>query len=395
MRGRRFRFVAGAAALAAVIPAAIAVAAQSPIPIKRGVGVGQLTGGPSYDPAGVLRGAPIRGMILTGFNESPRGTGQDFSRLRTIGVNTVIINVYVHQSSPTSNYVQTSAPNVTDGQLVALANNAHKAGLAVELEPVIVVDTGRTGGAAFFWRGQITPSSPATWWRYYNAMVGHYTGVANAMHAEIFSMGSELDSMQKYTPNWTFLARWVNARYHGLTTYMATGSAVFYIPWIPYLDVISMSAYYSLSNKIPPPVSEMAYVWQHNILPMLKSRLYDRYHRRVLINELGYASVEGSAYKPSISYQFGTPASEVDQANAYIAFLASAQSQYSWLAGVGWWHWDKLKPLPMLDRGYSVRDKKAECVIAHFWAHQLATAPAPVDTTADLCLVNHSTKFRP
>jgi hypothetical protein len=395
MRGRRLRFTASAAVVAALVPAAIAIAGQTPGPVKAPRALAKLTGSTAADPAGVLRGGPIRGMILTGFNESPKGTASDFSRLHMIGVNTVIINVYVHQYAPTSSNVQTAAPDVSDGTLVKLANAAHKAGLAVELEPVVVVDTGRTGGASFFWRGEIAPRSPASWWRYYNALIGHYTAVANSMHAEIFSLGSELASMEKYTANWVYLARWVNARYHGLTTYMSTGAYIFGIPWLNYLDIISMSAYYSLSNKIAPPVSELAYVWQHGLFPMIKSRLYDKFHRRVLINELGYASVVQTAYKPSISYQAGTPASEEEQANAYNAFLGSAASQSSWLAGVGWWHWDTVKALPITDRGYSVRDKKAECVIAHYWAAQPVKAPAPVDTTADVCLANHAARFRP
>jgi hypothetical protein len=112
----------------------------------------------------------------------------------------------------------------------------------------------------------------------------------------------------------------------------------------------------------------------------------------VLINEVGYCSILYAAYHPATEYRTGTAASQTAQANAYQALLRASTDE-PWLRGVTWWHWDQLRN-PVTDRGYSMRDKAAECVIAHYWgAQQDPTLGPPVDTTADACLVNHATEI--
>jgi hypothetical protein len=290
-------------------------------------------------------------------------------------------------SSQYDDYVTPVSDVVSDAVLADLATKAHALGMAVELMPTIIVDTGQSPGSSFFWRGGISPLHPSTWWHYYNAMITHYTEVANTIHAEILSIGSELISMQGYVTNWQHLALWVNKHYHGLTTYMSTGNAVLPIKWLTSLDIISTSAYFSLSTKKHPPVNEMRYVWKHTYLPQLK-KLYTMTHKRVLIDEIGYASVLYTAAHPAIAYQNGEAADQQSQADAYMALLQAIEGQ-SWLRGTVWWHWDGVKD-PVLDRGYSMRDKKAECVLAHYWAPQNPQAPAPIDTTPDVCLLNHT-----
>jgi hypothetical protein len=391
MRGR-FRIAVGVAAVAALVPATIAVATQSPAQSARTSRPATVTGvlNPTYssvDPAGVLGGGPIRGMILADFNRSPQPAISDLRRLRSLGVNTVAVNVYVHQYAPNSDYVSPTSTTVSDWVLGQVASHAHALGMAMEISPVIVVDTGRSPGSNFFWRGGIAPANPLTWWHYYNAMITHYTNVANAVHAEILAIGSELVSMQGYSAQWEHLALWVNAHYHGLTTYMSTGNGIFPIVWLGYLDIISTSAYYSLSSDKKPKVEQMRYVWNNVYLPKLQT-LYTKFHKRILINEIGYASVLMTAAHPAIAYQADQPVSQQAQANAYQALL-QAEVGKSWLRGLVWWHWDKLNAKTAVDRGYSMRDKKAECVIAHYWSPQHPSLPNPADTTADVCLANH------
>jgi hypothetical protein len=330
-------------------------------------------------------------MILSDFNTSVQPAIKDLSRLKALGVNLVVAYVYVHQSTPESDDVHIAPQTDTDKTLATLAQRAHALGMGVEFAPTIVVDQGSCCSSHFYWRGLLKPTHPGAWWHNYNLMIKHYVGLSDAVHAEILSIGSELNTMQKYTTQWIRLADWVQHHYPGLTTYMATGNAVFAEPWANHLDIISASAYYSVSNEAIPNVGEMAYVWKHTYLPKLKT-LFTKYHKRVLINEVGYCSILYAAYHPATEYRTGTAASQTAQANAYQALLRASTDE-PWLRGVTWWHWDQLRN-PVTDRGYSMRDKAAECVIAHYWgAQQDPTLGPPVDTTADACLVNHATEI--
>jgi hypothetical protein len=169
---------------------------------------------------------------------------------------------------------------------------------------------------------------------------------------------------------------------------MATGNSVYYIPWLGGLDIISLSPYYSLSSwsDPDPPVNQLVWTWQHAYLPRLYS-LFTKFHRRLLFSEIGYTSAVGTTVQPAQTFRYHTAESQVAQANAYMALLRVLQ-QSPWLRGAVWWHWDKLGN-PVLDRGYSPRDKMAECVVGHYWSPQSLGLRAPVDTTADACLVNH------
>src|SRR3954451_3382824 len=150
MRGR-VRIAVGLATLAAIVPASVAVAGQS---AQQPHAVGASTiGAPSVDPAGVLRGGPIRGMIAAGFGKSAAPTTTDLPRLKALGVNTVSAYIYTYMPSTTANVVNITSKTMTDPQLSNLVTVAHQLGMAVEFAPVIVVD------GSYFWRGAIQPSN--------------------------------------------------------------------------------------------------------------------------------------------------------------------------------------------------------------------------------------------
>ncbi|MFL6241027.1 MAG: glycoside hydrolase family 113 [Actinomycetes bacterium] len=388
MRGR-VRIALATAALCAVIPATVALAGQSaqPVPV--------ISTTPGVDPAGVLAGGPIHGMILSNFNQSVLPSIADLSRLKADGVNTAVAYVYVHQSTPWSSDVRITPQTDTDETLTTLADHAHALGMAVEYAPVIVVDSGQTNVTSLAiapgqaWRGELAPYDVGLWWHNYNAMITHYVNLANATHAEILSIGSELDTMQGYAANWIHLATWVNLHYHGLTTYMGTGNAIFNVTWAGYLDIISLSAYYALSSLDNPTVGAMTYVWNRYYMPKIES-LYTRFHRRVLIDEVGYVSLVGAAAHPATAYRSGAHVSQPAQANAYESLLRAAQGK-TWLRGIAWWHWD-VPRAAAIDRTYSMRDKQGECVIAQFWgARQPVGAGSAISRIPDVCLANHIT----
>ena len=381
MRGRRVRMAIGIAALATLVPASVAVA-NGIVPAPSSSYVIAPTVNVPPDPAGVLHGGPIRGVIASDYLKKPTPAIADLPRLKSLGVNTISAYIYTYMDSVSSDNVHITAQTVSDQQLSLLATTAHQLGMAVEFSPVIVVN------GPYIWRGFIKPTNVAAWFHSYNAMITHYVVLANALKVEILSIGSELYSLQGYTANWQHLALWVNLHYPGLTTYMATGNSVFYIPWLGGLDIISLSPYYSLSSwsNPDPPVNQLVYTWQHAYLPRLYS-LFAKFHRRLLFSEIGYTSAVGTTVHPAQTFRYDTPESQSAQANAYMALLR-VLSISPWIRGAVWWHWDQVKNA-VIDRGFSPRDKAAECVIGHYWGPPSTRVGPPVDTTADACLLNH------
>jgi hypothetical protein len=256
------------------------------------------------------------------------------------------------------------ALTIKDADLKDLTNAAHRAGLAVKYAPIIKIRNDQT------WRGHIAPTNVARWFSYYDSMVLHYSRIARPLNVEVFSIGSELSSMHKYTDQWIRLALAANKGYLGITTYMATPAGMKGIAWFRYVDVISTSPYYTLSSKSHPSIGELVYVWQHSYLPTLKAiSLKER--RKILMAEIGYASVVGTTYKPALAYRSPQPpASESEQANAYEALIRATKGSESWMRGIVWWNYAAYSGAPPLDTSYSMRLKKAECVLARYWSKQ-------------------------
>jgi hypothetical protein len=236
----------------------------------------------------------------------------------------------------------------------------------------------------------IHPADLTAWLHSYSAFVARYTYLAQLLHVEMFTIGSELSSLEGLTVYWQNLAAWVHRHYSGLRTYMAAGVAAFKITWWSSVDFIALSPYYSLSNaslQLMPSVSQLVYIWRHAYLPTLYN-LSLKYHRPVLFAEIGYCSVKGTTWRPWNAYSNPYPASEQAQSDAYNALLQATQGQ-SWLRGIVWWHWDT-PTAPLVDRGFSMRDKMAECVIGQYWSPASLGVPSPADRVRDVCVANYA-----
>ena len=303
-------------------------------------------------------------MILGAVGDPAEALIPEFPRLRALGVNLVSIYLYTYMKDFQGTTVSLNGPGSTsDPVLVRITQAAHNAGLGVKYSPVI-----RMRNDPSYWRGSIKPTNVAAWFASYGKMIQHYMTIAKANHVEVFSIGSELNSMNVYTPQWQALAKQANSGYAGLTTYMTTPLEMLKVKWWASLDLISGSPYYSLSGKPGASVSSMVYVWQHSALPQLKS-LSTKFRRPLLMAEIGYASVVGAAVRPAWGDRLGKTASETEQANAYRALLISAvRGTESWMRGIIWWNYAFSKLPSAIDRSFTFRDKKAECVIADRWS---------------------------
>jgi hypothetical protein len=337
----------------------------------------------------VINGQQVHGMVLNTPGANPLSAVPTLERLRTDGVNLVSIYIPWEIHNSFSSDLHSTKETPSDNTLKVLSLLAHQHGLAVEWMPLVTP----AGNAP---RYNILPNNMSQWWTKYTAMIDRYAKLAAGANVEIFSIGSELTALQKFTSNWLTIISHVRNQdgYHGKTTYMSTTGDSPPFPdlgWWGNVDLLSVSPYWSLSPAKVPLVANLAASWRNQYLPLLKN-LSQTYGKPVLMDEIGYANQDFAAYRPAVAWQnHNAHPNQQAQANAYEALLqvSTAPQQQSWLAGVVWFYWGSTKTQPNKDTGYSPQGKQAECVVAKYWAPRTAPGSKPLGNIASACVATH------
>lgn len=347
--------------VAAVTAALLAGAALPVTAATTGGGSSKANAGTGYvSPAAVRNGAPIHGMIIADANQ-PFGVNlTDLQRLADDGVNQVTFYVTWYFTDPHQPTISTGALTPTDAQISAAIQLAHRAGLTVQLDPILWASP--TSPSGYHWRGVLDPTDQDAFWAAYDAMILRYAQLSQDNGVELLAIGSELRALEPYTARWKQLAAEVRQVYSGRLTYMALTWSVHKVRFWRSLDYIGMSPYYGLSTALEPTYAELRADWQHQFAPL--RAISRRLHRPVLFNEIGYLSAQGSTARPWEAHT-SNPPSQTVQARAYAALLDAVRNQ-PWLHGVVFYAWSN--PTGPLDKSWTPKDKRAECVLATRWA---------------------------
>jgi hypothetical protein len=334
-------------------------------------------------------GEQIRGMVLNPPKSDPSKRTPDFQRMKADGINTLSIYITWEIHNAFSSDLHATKDTPSDKSLKTITSLAHEQGFAVEWMPIV----SSAGGAP---RYNILPNNMSDWWTKYTAMIDRYAAFAHTMGVEVFSIGSELGALQKYTQQWLTIIDHVRHKdqYTGLTTYMSTTGAGFVdLGWWGNVDLLSVSPYWSLSPAKVPAVDNLVAAWKNQYLPELKT-LWTTNNKPVLMDEIGYPNQDFAAYRPAVAWQNHTAhPNEQSQANAYEALLrvSGESAQQPWLKGVVWFYWGAPRtPSTHPDTSYNPRDHKAECVIAAYWAARTVPKGELVSSNPPGCVVAHT-----
>ncbi len=296
-------------------------------------------------------------MALGLFSKEP---GFDYKKelteLKAIGVNSILLSIHWFQFDVKANTIEPrgmvgeqefTLPDVT---LINVIRHAHELGMSVLLFPYIRLDH----RAAREWRGVIKPSDFPLWSRSYRRFILHYAKLAQANGVELFSVGSELNSMEEKTEFWTDLIAQVRGEYRGKLLYSANWDHYNYPTFWAQLDHLAITAYYRLSFEKNPEYSDLVEKWQE-----LKRRILafqSKYGKKLLITEIGYPSIDGATKNPWNYFMKGET-DPLEQAMGYRAFMEAWDGAPE-LGGVYWWVW--YGEGGMQDRSYTPRGKPAE-----------------------------------
>ncbi|HYV95690.1 MAG TPA: hypothetical protein VE978_28220 [Chitinophagales bacterium] len=259
----------------------------------------------------------------------------EFNTLREVNANYVCLLpfAFVREGSPEVHYNSGFQEWGERPEGVASCiRMAHDHGLKVMIKPQLWISHGEYSGYLSF-------QNEDDWKKfemYYTKYIFKLLTVADTTHAEIFCLGTELDSfVNQRTTYWSWLVDTARKVYHGKLTYAENWDCYDRFPLWEKLDYIGISAYFPLSESKTPTVDELKKAWQQNV-SMLKN-VSEQKKKQVLFAEYGYRSIDCCTSKPWDSYSDAQP-NPTAQANAYTAIFESFWNQ-PWFAGGFSWKW--------------------------------------------------------
>jgi hypothetical protein len=304
---------------------------------------------------------------------SSASADQAYQTIAALGSNSIELTARIWtQTGTTDTVIADPAKTESDASLLAGFQAAHAAGLSVVFKAAISPMDGTATSS-------MAPSDVADFFASYEAEIVHLATVAQAGGVETFAIGNEMSSLtgSQYLGYWTDLISAVRQVYHGELTYAAASDEASKVSFWGQLDTIGVNTYPPLTSSNTPTVQDLVHAW--NEVPInpyyaaafeYKSpvdflhSLSEQYGKPVLMTEVGYRSVDGTAINPGSAN--GTTSDPAAQADAYNAFFQvwSAQGG-SWLKGVEFWQWDLSNQYS--GTGYSVMGKPAEALVSQYF----------------------------
>ena len=303
---------------------------------------------------------PFRGMALGLFSkEANYDYAKDIAELKKLGVNSILLNVSWYQANIHSSEIRPRPFNgkdeftLPDEVLIKVIHEAHRQGMSVLIFPYLRFDKLMPNE----WRGILKPDHFEIWSQNYEAFLLHYAKLAQAEGVELFSVGSELGSLEEKAEFWTPLIQKIRKHYRGKLLYSANWDHYRYPVFWDQLDYIALTSYFELAQNYNPDYQELLQNWQRRKKEILQFQ--KKYSQKIIFSEVGYPSLDGSAKYPWNYYASTKPDPE-EQALCYRAFI-EAWSDTPQLAAVYWWIWYGEGGLK--DLSYTPRGKPAENLV--------------------------------
>ena len=266
----------------------------------------------------------------------------------------------------------------TDQGLRTTARKARELGFRLMLKPHLWLTRPVDDG----WIGMIDFTTEAEWRRWeadYRTFILHYAELAQAEDMDILCIATELSNPVRSRPRfWKSLIAEIRTVYNGKLTYAANWHGDYDVVELwPHLDYIGVNAYFPLTDRHGPSITEIMSGWEPHIENI--GRLADTHGKPVLFTEVGYKNSPGSTIRPwewppRRRNRRGEANPEVhrvdpdEQVNAYEALFRSV-GKVPWFRGLFIWKWYPDASRITEDRiEFSPQNKEAERVLRRWYA---------------------------
>jgi hypothetical protein len=302
----------------------------------------------------------MRGMSLGLFastrdeNEQRRIYRTLLDEMRTLGVTDVQIVVEWMQQDIRAVEIAPDPMTPSDTLLRDVVAAAKERGLRVFLMPILRIEQ-RAGRD---WRGTLAPVDRDRWWVSYRRFILHYAELAARSDVDLFSVGSELISMELDAQVWRELIADVRTRFRGALTYSANWDHFEPIAFWDELDVMGVTAYQPLGAPGERDDMRLAAGF---LTFKAKLGAFAR-QRRYVFTEVGYPSSSHAAVRP---WDHRSSAVDLELQVACYRALFRAWHDDTKLAGIFVWNWFGFGGDD--DPSHTPRNKPAAAVLEHWY----------------------------
>jgi hypothetical protein len=221
---------------------------------------------------------------------------QELSRIADSGATAVSLQaIYRMERFNSVEIVRHPTSSPTEESLVRTFQQARDRGLRMMFFPTINLRD-ETDNATW-WRGNIEPRDWDLWWLNYTQVNVRLATLAQAGGVEWYSVGTEMASTHRFPEQWRRLIAEVRKVFKGKITYSVNFDAHDGFTFGDALDVIGMNTYDPIAKRAERPSdAQIRDAWWWIVY---KARTLEaRFHRPVMITEIGYPSVEGAHAGP-------------------------------------------------------------------------------------------------
>ncbi len=308
-------------------------------------------------------------------------------KLAETGADWVCISFAAEMNAPNDPQIFWGKPDVnmvTDDEVRRAIGLARQNHLKIILKPMCDIRDG-TWRARIDFRTQDNKTDTQAWdkwWANYGQFILHYAKIAQETNCEMFCLGCEMGSTERYVKQWRNLIAEVRKVYTGFLTYSANHGSEDRIGWWDAIDIIGMSGYYPVGidnpaqtpndlSTVPPSESSVEAMKTRWLL--IKKKLgyvSRRVDRPVFFIEVGVCSARGFSAAPWTHPQKDATYDADEQRRFYQAIFETFWDE-PWFFGFTWWDWPATLYSPQdakTNTGFCIYGKPAEQLVRQWYA---------------------------
>ncbi|NLX59772.1 MAG: glycosyl hydrolase family 53 [Phycisphaerae bacterium] len=361
-------------ALSLLLVTTLSAAAPSPAPVEQPEPPNPVI----QSPVGFIKGYTwgwnsVRGDYLG------KPAEDSMKALAETGVNWTTIAYAAHLpvwNEPRLVYGEADPKMPSDDEIRRAIQLARKHRLKVCLKPVVNEGPDAPKGQ---WRGTIDFKTPdgktdaaawEIWWTAYDAYILHHARIAQETGCELFCIGCEMKSTERFTEHWRGLIRKVRDIYTGPLVYNAVLDKLWDIQWWDAVDILGISAY-SWHPEQPDSSVEAQVAYWTKWRTGLRA-LAAKTGKPIFFIEIGCRSARGAAAMSGDFTHWEWPYDGEEQARFYEAAFRVFWNE-PWFCGYSWWDWKvKLYKKDEADQNkeFVIYGKPAEQVLRTWYAKE-------------------------